>query len=34
MYKYNQELEELIDVALEDGVLTAKEKQVLFKKAK
>ena len=30
---YNKELEELIDAALEDGVLTEKEKQVLFKKA-
>lgn len=30
---YNQQLEELIDAALEDGVLTEKEKQVLFKKA-
>ncbi len=31
---YNKELEELIDAALADGVLTEKEKQVLFKKAK
>ena len=30
---YNQQLEELIDAALADGVLTEKEKQVLFKKA-
>lgn len=30
---YNEQLEELIDAALEDGVLTEKEKQVLFKKA-
>lgn len=30
---YNQQLEELIDAALEDGVLTEKEKQVLFKRA-
>ena len=30
---YDQKLEELIDAALEDGVLTEKEKQVLFKKA-
>ncbi|MBQ6083485.1 MAG: hypothetical protein IJK92_03945 [Bacteroidales bacterium] len=30
---YNKELEELIDAALEDGVLTEKEKQVLFKRA-
>ena len=30
---YNEELENLIEAALEDGVLTAKEKQVLLKKA-
>ena len=30
---YDEQLEELIDAALEDGVLTEKEKQVLFKKA-
>ena len=30
---YNDELEQLIDAALADGVLTEKEKQVLFKKA-
>ena len=30
---YNEELEALIDVALTDGVLTEKEKQILFKKA-
>ena len=30
---YNEQLESLIDVALADGVLTEKEKQVLFKKA-
>ena len=30
---YNEQLEELIDAALEDGVLTEKEKQVLFKRA-
>ena len=30
---YNEQLEQLIDAALEDGVLTEKEKQVLFKKA-
>ena len=30
---YNEELEKLIDYALTDGVLTEKEKQVLFKKA-
>ena len=30
---YNEELEALIDAALADGVLTDKEKQVLFKKA-
>lgn len=30
---YNQELENLIDAALADGVLTEKEKQILFKKA-
>ena len=30
---YNEELETLIDAALADGVLTEKEKQVLFKKA-
>ena len=30
---YNEQLEELINAALEDGVLTEKEKQVLFKKA-
>ena len=30
---YNEQLEELIDAALADGVLTEKEKQVLFKKA-
>lgn len=30
---YNEKLEELIDAALADGVLTEKEKQVLFKKA-
>lgn len=30
---YNPQLEELIDLALVDGKITAKEKQVLFKKA-
>ena len=30
---YNDELEQLIDAALADGVLTDKEKQILFKKA-
>lgn len=30
---YNEQLEALIDAALADGVLTEKEKQVLFKKA-
>ena len=30
---YNEELENLIDAALADGVLTEKEKQILFKKA-
>lgn len=30
---YNEELESLIDAALADGVLTEKEKQILFKKA-
>lgn len=30
---YNEQLEQLIDAALADGVLTEKEKQVLFKKA-
>lgn len=30
---YNEELELLIDAALTDGVLTEKEKQILFKKA-
>ena len=30
---YNEELENLIDAALTDGVLTEKEKQILFKKA-
>ena len=30
---YNKELENLINIALEDGVLTDKEKQVLSKKA-
>lgn len=30
---YNEQLEQLIDAALVDGVLTEKEKQVLFKKA-
>ncbi len=30
---YNEEFEKLIDLALVDGVLTEKEKQVLFKKA-
>ncbi len=30
---YNEELEMLIDAALADGVLTDKEKQILFKKA-
>lgn len=30
---YNEELEQLITIALEDGVLTEKEKQVLYKKA-
>ena len=30
---YNEKLEELIDAALADGVLTEKEKQVLFKNA-
>jgi hypothetical protein len=31
---YSKELEELIDAALADGVLTEKEKQILLKKAK
>jgi hypothetical protein len=31
---YSKDLEELIDAALADGVLTEKEKQILFKKAK
>ena len=31
---YSKQLEELIDAALADGVLTEKEKQILFKKAK
>ncbi len=31
---YSKELEELIEAALADGVLTEKEKQILFKKAK
>ncbi len=31
---YNPELEDLIDAALTDGVLTEKEKQILFKKAR
>lgn len=30
---YNEQLEKLIDMALMDGVLTEKEKQILFKKA-
>lgn len=30
---YNEQLEQLIEVALADGVLTEKERQVLFKKA-
>lgn len=30
---YNEQLEQLIDAALADGILTEKEKQVLFKKA-
>ncbi len=30
---YNEQLEKLIDLALADGVLTEKEKQILFKKA-
>jgi len=30
---YNEELEKLIEMALMDGVLTEKEKQILFKKA-
>ena len=30
---YNEQLESLIDAALADGVLTDKEKQILFKKA-
>jgi len=30
---YNEQLEQLIDAALADGMLTEKEKQVLFKKA-
>lgn len=30
---YNEKLEQLIDAALADGVLTEKEKQILFKKA-
>lgn len=30
---YNQQIEELINAALADGVLTEKEKQILFKKA-
>ena len=30
---YNEELEQLIDAALADGVLTDKKKQILFKKA-
>ena len=32
-YMYNEQLENLIDAALADGVLTEKEKQILFKKA-
>lgn len=31
---YSKELEELIDAALADGVLTEKKKQILFKRAK
>ena len=30
---YNEQLEQLIDAALADGVLTEKEKQVIIKKA-
>lgn len=30
---YNEQLEQLIDAALTDGILTEKEKQILFKKA-
>jgi hypothetical protein len=30
---YNEELEKLIEMALMDGELTEKEKQILFKKA-
>jgi len=30
---YDEQLEKLIEIALHDGVLTEKEKQVLFKKA-
>ena len=30
---YNEEIEKLIELALADGELTEKEKQVLFKKA-
>ncbi len=30
---YNKELEKLIEMALMDGELTEKEKQILFKKA-
>ena len=30
---YNEQLETLIDAALADGVITEKEKQLLFRKA-
>ena len=30
---YNEQLEKLVEMALMDGELTEKEKQVLFKKA-
>ena len=30
---YNEQIEQLISVALADGTLTEKEKQILFKKA-
>ena len=31
--RYNEELEQLIEIALTDGVLTDKKKEVIFKKA-
>ena len=33
MSLYNEQIEALIDAALADGILTEKEKQILFKKA-